>query len=291
MHKLTARTVSKSHIFWDPSHHSHGEEGLVIAFTLAGAWKPRDALRFVHEALEGNSIHWLTPEGDIWRLDLDQLGAWCLDLAKSTDKFRNFLAGERWLKGTHVVPPEISIDEILEGRPTTKVEFALTKDCATKKADSNAKKKADSNRVLIIHGHDDRNLFGLKDLLQNKLQLPEPVIMKQQMVPGASLPEKFEQLAASVGFAVALLTPDDRGRALADAELQPRPRQNTLVEIGWFWGRLGRDRILVLVQGKLELPSDLQGVEVYRFQSKVEEVSEKVRDFFEAHRKGDEGGA
>jgi predicted nucleotide-binding protein len=76
-----------------------------------------------------------------------------------------------------------------------------------------------------------------------------------------------------VGFAVALLTPDDIGRASADADLRPRPRQNTLVEIGWFWGRLGRDRVLLLVKEELELPSDLQEVEFYRFRSRVEEVS------------------
>jgi predicted nucleotide-binding protein len=140
------------------------------------------------------------------------------------------------------------------------------------------------SRVLIIHGHDERNLLALKDLLQTKMHLPEPVIMRQQVVPGASLPEKFEKLAASVDFAVALLTPDDLGRALTDRELKSRPRQNTLVEIGWFWGRLGRDRILLLVKEELELPSDLQGVEYHRFASKVEDVSEKVRDFFEAHR-------
>jgi predicted nucleotide-binding protein len=146
------------------------------------------------------------------------------------------------------------------------------------------------NRALIIHGHDERNMLALKDLLHSKLQLPEPVIMAQQMVPGASLPEKFERLAASMGFAVALLTPDDVGRASAGVELKPRPRQSTLVEIAWFWGRLGRDRVLLLVKEELELPSDLQGVEYHRFRSGVEEVSEKVRDFFEAHRSV-EGGA
>ena len=114
--------------------------------------------------------------------------------------------------------------------------------------------------------------------------------MAQQMVPGASLPEKFERLAASVGFAVASLTPHDfLGVPSADENLRPRPRQNTLVEIGWFWGRLGRDRVLLLVKEELELLSDLQGVEYYRFRSRVEEVSEKVRDFFEAHRSVEDG--
>jgi predicted nucleotide-binding protein len=142
---------------------------------------------------------------------------------------------------------------------------------------------ANAARTIIIHGHDERNLLALKDILVSKLKLPEPVIMAQQMVPGASLPEKFEQLASQVDFAIALLTPDDVGRTVSSSDLQPRPRQNTLVEIGWFWGRLGRKHVLLLVKKELELPSDLQGVEYHPFESKVEEVTEKIRDFFSAH--------
>jgi predicted nucleotide-binding protein len=137
-------------------------------------------------------------------------------------------------------------------------------------------------RTIIVHGHDERNLLALKDLLVSKLKMSEPLIMSQQMIPGASLPEKFEQLASEVDFALALLTPDDVGRSAMSPDLQPRPRQNTLVEIGWFWGRLGRGRILLLVKKELELPSDLQGVEYHRFEAKVEEVTEKIRDFYAA---------
>jgi hypothetical protein len=43
-------------------------------------------------------------------------------------------------------------------------------------------KESGSDRVLIIHGHDERNLLALKDLLQTKLRLPEPVVMAQQML-------------------------------------------------------------------------------------------------------------
>jgi hypothetical protein len=150
--------------------------------------------------------------------------------------------------------------------------------------ENNVKKEAERNRILIIHGHDERNLLVLKDLLLSKLQLPEPIIMAQQMIPGAALPEKFERLASRVEFAIALLTPDDLGGSLAVGTMKPRPRQNTLVEIGWFWGRLGRDRVLLLVKEELELPSDLQGVEFFSFREKVEEVSEKVRDFLLSHR-------
>lgn len=161
---------------------------------------------------------------------------------------------------------------------------AKTSPAVTAETEGKIMPNATYSRSIIIHGHDERNLLALKDILVSKLKLPEPVIMAQQMVPGAALPEKFEQLASKVEFAIALLTPDDVGRTASSADLLPRPRQNTLVEIGWFWGRLGRERVLLLVKKELELPSDLQGVEYHRFETRVEEVTEKIRDFYEAHK-------
>lgn len=137
--------------------------------------------------------------------------------------------------------------------------------------------------TLIIHGHDETNKLRLKNFLTSKLHLPEPIIMAEQTTPGATLPEKFEKLATKVEFAIALMTPDDEGKAKTEAELKDRCRQNVVVEIGWFWGKLGREHILILVKDRVEMPSDLQGLEYFKFNSNVEEVSEKIRDFYKAH--------
>ena len=37
-------------------------------------------------------------------------------------------------------------------------------------------------------------------------------------------------------------------------------RQNVSLEYWWFWGRLGRERVLLLIKGGLELPPDLAGM-------------------------------
>ncbi len=137
--------------------------------------------------------------------------------------------------------------------------------------------------TLLIHGHDDVNKLLLKDILTHKLSLPEPIVMAQRMVPGKALPEKFEELASKVEFAIALLTPDDVGRAKSSSRNSPRVRQNILVEIGWFWGRLGRENVLLLVRKQVEIPSDFQGLEYYTFEEKVEERTEVIRDFYKAH--------
>lgn len=64
----------------------------------------------------------------------------------------------------------------------------------------------------------------------------------------------------NVGFAVVLLTSDDLGMAKGAEHLQPRARQNVVLEGGIFISRLGRDRVCVLKRGELEVPSDYAGV-------------------------------
>ncbi len=63
-----------------------------------------------------------------------------------------------------------------------------------------------------------------------------------------------------VDFAVLVLTPDDliESRGVR----QPSPRDNVLVELGMFIGRIGRDRTYIIYNRRdnLRLPSDLAGV-------------------------------
>ena len=114
--------------------------------------------------------------------------------------------------------------------------------------------------------------------------------MKDQLITGATLPEKFEQLAGTAMLAIALLTPDDLGSAVANQlSITPstkslRARQNAWLEIGWFWGRLGRDHVMLLVKGDIEIPSDLRGLEYYSYRENVAEVADRIRQFYDTHR-------
>ena len=95
-----------------------------------------------------------------------------------------------------------------------------------------------------------------------------------------SMPEKFESTVWGTEGAIALLTPDDTGAAAStEGSSQPRARQNVIMEVGWAWGKLGRDRFLLLIRGDIEIPSDLSGVDVYRFTNLPRECSEAVRTF------------
>ena len=118
--------------------------------------------------------------------------------------------------------------------------------------------RTNTTEVFVIHGRDNEAKETVARFLQ-KLDLT-PIILHEQPNQGRTIIEKFEQ-HAQVGFAVALLTPDDVG-ALKNEEkkLKPRARQNVVFELGYFLGRLGRERVCALIKGNVEPPSDYDGV-------------------------------
>ena len=66
------------------------------------------------------------------------------------------------------------------------------------------------------------------------------------------------------GFAIVLLSADDFAYSVAQKpeEGKLRARQNVIFELGYFIGKLGRSRVVALVQplDNFEFPSDYQGV-------------------------------
>jgi predicted nucleotide-binding protein len=42
--------------------------------------------------------------------------------------------------------------------------------------------------------------------------------------------------------------------------MQYRARQNVILEVGYFIGLLGREKVTVLYRGDVELPSDMLGI-------------------------------
>jgi predicted nucleotide-binding protein len=134
--------------------------------------------------------------------------------------------------------------------------------------------------VLLIYGR-GTDWLRVKDWLRDRARVGEIVVMQQEFGAGRTLPERFEQLAAQVDVAIAVATPDDvGGLSGSDASAyRKRARQNVWLEVGWFWGRLGRDRIFVLSRGEIEAPSDLSGIEFYQYDEDPTERAEKLRDF------------
>lgn len=118
--------------------------------------------------------------------------------------------------------------------------------------------KVDCRKVFVVHGSDNGPKEAVARLLE-KLGL-SPIILHEQPSKGQTLIDKFEN-HADVGFAAVLMTPDDVGSLnQPNPELVPRARQNVVLELGYFVGKLGRERVCVLRGKDVELPSDMLGV-------------------------------
>ena len=115
------------------------------------------------------------------------------------------------------------------------------------------------DKIFIVHGHDETAKHKLDRFIEN-LDLTA-TILEEQPSKGQTIIDKFEEHADEAGFAIVLLTADDVG-APEDRtdESKPRARQNVILELGYFLRGLGRDRVRILYEEGVELPSDIYGI-------------------------------
>ena len=118
--------------------------------------------------------------------------------------------------------------------------------------------KSDTSKVFIVHGRDD----GAKEAVArfiDKLGFGA-TILHEQTNSGATIIEKIEK-NTDVGFGIVLYTACDVGGIKADLDnLKPRARQNVVFEHGFLMGKIGRENVVALVKGNVEIPNDISGV-------------------------------
>lgn len=112
--------------------------------------------------------------------------------------------------------------------------------------------------IFIVHGHNNELKETVARVLE-KLGL-NPIILHEQPNKGKTIIEKLEDAANRAGFAIILLTGDDIGRSQKEDALKPRARQNVIFEMGLFMGKIGRARVMPLLEEGVENPSDLEGI-------------------------------
>jgi predicted nucleotide-binding protein len=132
--------------------------------------------------------------------------------------------------------------------------------------------RASINRsVFVVHGHSEKGLVELEGFLTS-INI-EAVILSRQYESAQSLFQKFMSVASKAKFAVVLLSSDDYGASrrqydsdgVGERALQFRARQNVILELGFFYGRLGWENVFIIdvppkeVFPNFERPSDLGG--------------------------------
>ena len=117
---------------------------------------------------------------------------------------------------------------------------------------------ASGSKVFLVHGHSNEMTQSCARVLERLGA--QVIILSEQPSEGKTIIEKLE-LHGDVRYAVVLMTPDDIGKSANDkGDLNPRARQNVVLELGYFIGRLGRERVTALFDPKVEMPSDYHGV-------------------------------
>jgi predicted nucleotide-binding protein len=126
-----------------------------------------------------------------------------------------------------------------------------------------------TRRVFVIHGHDELNTLRLQAMLKDHFSL-DVIVMTAK--PGQSRPiiEKFEENARYCTFAFALFTPDDL--VVKSEEKYHQARPNVIFETGWFVGRLGKERVMILLKEGTKIYSDFDGVSRVHYKEDVKDV-------------------
>lgn len=123
---------------------------------------------------------------------------------------------------------------------------------------TNWKQKFDISKIFIVHGRDNGTKQEVARFIE-KLDY-EPVILNEQPDSGLTIIEKLEK-NSEVGFAIVLYTPCDLGSLNNNKKTwKPRARQNVVFEHGYLMAKLGRDRVIALIKGDVEKPSDIDGI-------------------------------
>jgi predicted nucleotide-binding protein len=135
------------------------------------------------------------------------------------------------------------------------------------------------SNIFIIHGHDELNTRRLVSLLQDHFQI-KPIVIFEKPGMSRTIIDKYEQYASSCSFAFALVTPDDE--VVDSKENYKQTRPNVIFELGWFVGRLGRQRVVILLKEGTQIHSDIDGVSRIQFRDNIEEKILQIKNELEA---------
>lgn len=133
-------------------------------------------------------------------------------------------------------------------------------------------RKEMQGNIFVSHGHSELLKLKLKDFIRSRLQ-KNVIILSEQPNQGLTVVEKLERVSERCCFAIILMTKDDEQRSGG-----ARARQNVIHEIGFFQGKYGRSRVILVAERGVELFTNISGIVRIEFEpNHFETVFEKLR--------------
>jgi predicted nucleotide-binding protein len=114
-------------------------------------------------------------------------------------------------------------------------------------------KRADPVCVFITHGRSN-DWRAVQPFLEKDVGLPT-IELAQEANLGRTIIEKLIDNAIKCDSAVIVMTGDDQFAGNAN-----RVRENVMHEIGFFQGRYGRNRVILMHEEEVNIPTNLSGV-------------------------------
>lgn len=117
------------------------------------------------------------------------------------------------------------------------------------------------NKIFLVHGQNEEMKQSVARFIE-KLGI-DIIILHEQANLGRTIIEKFTDYS-DVNYAIVLLSADDVAYSKRDSTKTERlrARQNVILELGFFLGKIGRRNVVSLYEAtdNIEIPSDYQGV-------------------------------
>lgn len=129
-----------------------------------------------------------------------------------------------------------------------------------------------NDRIFISYGHNELLKLKLKEFIRDRLKR-KTIILDELPNSGLTIVEKLEKASSYCNCAIVLLTKDDE---LVDGGM--RARQNVIHEVGFFQGKYGRNKVILLCEKGVDLFSNISGIMRIEFEANYfEAVYDSIR--------------
>ena len=126
----------------------------------------------------------------------------------------------------------------------------------------------------LFIGSSTKGLYIAEEIQKQLRAAAETTLWPKLFPPGENFFQTLMIYNLKFDFAILVFTPDDD--IITRDEAKKSARDNVIFELGLAFGRLGARRSFVIIEEKVNIPSDLAGLQLLKFNSNHDTDPEKI---------------